>query len=45
MKLLFLSIGLLLSSSVQSRVLLQAFWWDFWNDNFPNQVNKYFHMS
>ena len=40
MKLLLLSLGLLIGAS-QGRVLLQGFWWDFWNDNFPNQWADY----
>lgn len=39
MKLLLLSIGLLLGLA-QSKVVLQGFWWDFWNNNFPNQARK-----
>ena len=40
MKLLLLSLALLFGAS-QGKVLLQVFWWDFWNDNFPNQWADY----
>ena len=40
MKLVLLVIGLLLGIG-QSKVLLQGFWWDFWNDNYPNAWADY----
>ena len=40
MKLFLLVIGLLLGVG-QSKVLLQGFWWDFWNDNYPNAWADY----
>ena len=32
---------LALSHGIETRVLLQGFWWDYWNDNFPNQWADY----
>lgn len=40
MKLFLMVIGLLFGAG-QARVLLQGFWWDFWNDNYPNAWADY----
>ena len=40
MKFSLLAVGLLFSIG-EGRVLLQGFWWDFWNDNYPNAWANY----
>lgn len=30
-----------LTTLAKSQVLLQGFWWDFWNNNFPSQWADY----
>lgn len=40
MKLVLVMLGLLLGAG-QCRVLLQGFWWDFWNNNYPNNWATY----